>query len=244
MPSPLAAECTTSVSPACSRPRLKRARCEVWNVSRNAVASASSNSGGASNTEMASATAYSAMPPSAFLVMATTRLPSHASAPSPTCVDHAAHVHAQRERRRGRHRDEVAPAAVDVVEVQRGRAHLDPHLVRSRLGRSTVCTARTSPGCPWRVTCRAFMSATRGSPSGLSAWARRVLDDLSAGASMQCGRGLSHDCSFPIPPPSKGVASRRVIRPWRRELAAVRAFTKLCASRFPCLPRTSLPTRP
>ena len=83
VPSPLAAECTTSVSPGWRRPRLKSARCDVWNDSRNAVASASSNSGGASKTEMASAMAYSAMPPSAFLVMATTRLPSHDSAPSP-----------------------------------------------------------------------------------------------------------------------------------------------------------------
>jgi hypothetical protein len=51
--------------------------------------------GGASKTEMASAMAYSAMPPRAFLVMATTRLPSHDSAPSPGGVDHAADVHAQ-----------------------------------------------------------------------------------------------------------------------------------------------------
>ena len=83
VPSPLAAECTTSVSPAWRRPRLKRARWDVWNDSRKAVASASSKLGGASNTEMASAMAYSAMPPSAFLVMATTRWPSHDSAPSP-----------------------------------------------------------------------------------------------------------------------------------------------------------------
>src|SRR5690348_6721075 len=82
-PSPLAAECTTIVSPARSRPRRNRARCDAWNGSRNAAAPASSKPGGAAKTETASAMAYSAMPPSAILVMATTRWPSQASPPGP-----------------------------------------------------------------------------------------------------------------------------------------------------------------
>ena len=94
------------------------------------MASASSNSGGASNTEMASAIAYSAIPPSAFLVMATTRLPEPALGTLAGGIDDAAHVHAERERRRRGDRDQVAPAAVDVVEVERSGA--DP--------------TRTSPG--------------------------------------------------------------------------------------------------
>jgi hypothetical protein len=49
-------------------------------------------------------------------------------------VDHAAHVHAQRERRRGGDRDQISAATIDVVEVQRGRVHLDPHLTGSGLG--------------------------------------------------------------------------------------------------------------
>ena len=49
-------------------------------------------------------------------------------------VDHPADVHAQGERRRCRHRNEVPPAAVDVVEVERGRTDLDADLLRSRLG--------------------------------------------------------------------------------------------------------------
>ena len=69
--------------PARKRPRRNRARCEVWKVSTKAVASASSNCSGASNTETAGAMAYSAMPPRAVLVMATTRLPTQACAPSP-----------------------------------------------------------------------------------------------------------------------------------------------------------------
>ena len=40
----------------------------------------------------------------------------------------------ERERRRRGHRDQLAPAAVDVVEVERGRADLHPHLARSGLG--------------------------------------------------------------------------------------------------------------
>ena len=49
-------------------------------------------------------------------------------------VDDAAHVHAKGERRRRGHRDQVPPAAIDVVEVQGGGTDLDPHLVRPRLG--------------------------------------------------------------------------------------------------------------
>ena len=55
----------------------------MWNVSRNAVASASSSSGGAANTDTAGAIAYSAIPPRAVLVIATTRWPTQVSAPSP-----------------------------------------------------------------------------------------------------------------------------------------------------------------
>ena len=50
---------------------------------------------GASNTEMASAMAYSAMPPSAFLVMATTRLPEPRLGALARGVDDAADVHAR-----------------------------------------------------------------------------------------------------------------------------------------------------
>ena len=48
VPSPLAPACTSSVSPASSRPRRKSARCVVWNGSRKAAASASSSPSGAS----------------------------------------------------------------------------------------------------------------------------------------------------------------------------------------------------
>ncbi len=134
VPRPLAPEWTTSVSPAWSRPRLNRARCDVWNVSKNAVASASSKPGGASNTEMVSAIAYSAMPPSAFLVMATTALAQPGFGARPDGVDHAADVHSQREGRRCGHGDQVAPATVDVVEVQGSRVYRHPDLVRAGLG--------------------------------------------------------------------------------------------------------------
>ena len=48
-------------------------------------------------------------------------------------VDDAANVHAEGERRWCRHRDQVSPAAVDVVEVEGRRSHLDAHLVGSGL---------------------------------------------------------------------------------------------------------------
>ena len=50
------------------------------------------------------------------------------------CVHHAAHIHAECERWGSRQRDEVASAAVDVVEVERCRGHLHSHLVRPGLG--------------------------------------------------------------------------------------------------------------
>jgi hypothetical protein len=50
--------------------------------------------------------------------MATTR---------PDGVNHPADVHAQGERWGRGYRHQLAQAAVDVVEVQRGRSDLDPH---------------------------------------------------------------------------------------------------------------------
>ena len=164
VPSPLAAECTTTVSPARSRPRRNRARCEAWKVRTNAVASASSNCSGASNTEMVSAMAYSAMPPSAVLVMATTRRPSQSSAPSPTAS---------------------TTPHTSMPNVNGGGVGTDTSLPRQRSmslkfndaaptwtrtwpgpgsGRSMVRTANTSPGRPCSVTCRALISAIRPLP--------------------------------------------------------------------------------
>ncbi len=165
VPSPLAAECTTRVSPAWRRPRLKRARWEVWKDRRKAVASTSSKSGGASNTEMASAIAYSAMPPRAFLVMATTRWPSHDSAPSPaasttpqTSMPSVNGGGVGTETRLPRQRSmslKLSDAALTFTRTSPGPGS----------GRSIVRTNKTSPGGPCRVTCTAFMSATRPPPS-------------------------------------------------------------------------------
>ena len=80
-------------------------------------------------------------------------------------VDHPADVHPQGERRRRRHRHEVPPAAVDVVEVERGRADLHPDLLRPRARDARRCAPPAPlPAGPWRVTCRAFMSATNSPP--------------------------------------------------------------------------------
>ena len=97
-------------------------------------------------------------------------------------VDHAAHVHAERERRRGRHRDEVPPTAVDVVEVQRGRAppRPGPRSVPARGAR------RSAPPGPLRVARGGSpavpSSLPRGSPSGLSTAHVKVLTTSPPGS--------------------------------------------------------------
>ena len=104
--------------------------------------------GGASNTEMASAMAYSAMPPSAFLVMATTRWPNHDSAPSPAASTtpqtsmpsvNGGGVGTETSLPRQRSMSlKLSDAAPTLTRTSPGPGS----------GRSMVCTARTSPGCP------------------------------------------------------------------------------------------------
>ena len=92
--------------------------------------------------------AYSAMPPSAFLVMATTRLPNHASAPSPTAstTPHTSMPSVNgggvgTETRFPRQRSmslKFSEAARTCTRTSFGPGS----------GRSSVRTARTSPGGP------------------------------------------------------------------------------------------------
>ncbi len=123
-----------------------------------AAACTSSNRSGASKTETAGAMAYSAIPPSAVLVMATTRRPSHDSAPSPVAST-TPHTSMPRVNGGGvgtdtnvpRHRSmslKLSDAAPTFTRTSPGPGS----------GRSTVRTASTSPGLPCAVTCRAYMS--------------------------------------------------------------------------------------
>ena len=104
--------------------------------------------------------AYSAMPPSAFLVMATTRLPDQASAPSPTAstMPHTSipsvngggvgtETRLPRQRSMSLKFSEAAPTLT--------RTSPEPGS-----GRSTERTSRTSPGWPCRLTCNALICAT------------------------------------------------------------------------------------
>ena len=147
MPSPLAAECTTTVSPACSRPRRNSARCA--GVERE------QEGGGLGVVELGGRVEHRHRRRDGVLgdpaerglgdghdPPAQPRLGAGAGG-----LDHAAHVHAQRVGRRGGDRDELAPAAVDVVEVQRGRGHPRPGPRRGPArAPSTSTTASTSPG--------------------------------------------------------------------------------------------------
>ena len=81
-----------------------------------------------SNAETAGHTAYSAKPPCAPFVIATTRSPTHASAPSPhastTPITSMPGLYGQL----GSHHHVAARDALEVVEVQRDRLHLHAHL--------------------------------------------------------------------------------------------------------------------
>ena len=110
---------------------------------------------------VAATSACSAMPPSDWSAMPTTRRPIHSSAPSPAGVDHPAHVHAERERRLGHHRGHAAAAAGDVAEVQRRGGDRDAHLARPRLRLGDVlATSMASRGGP----CRTTRTARTGAP--------------------------------------------------------------------------------
>ena len=127
-------------------------------------------------------------------MMATTRLPSHASAPSPawSTTPHTSmprvngggvgtETRLPRQRSMSLKFSEAAPTST--------RTSFGPGS-----GRSTVRTSRTSPGGPWRVTCSAFMSATRGSPSGLSL--RRPCGERAGGGSGIRTHGGLHLAAF------------------------------------------------
>ena len=88
-----------------------------------AAASSSSSSGGASNT--LPATASSASPPSDCCGDADDPSADPGLEPLAGGLDHSGHVHAQGERRLGRHRGDPASAAGDVTEVERAGRH--PH---------------------------------------------------------------------------------------------------------------------
>ena len=129
---------TRRCSPACSPARRLSARWPTWNGRVRAAASTSSSSGGASNTAVPGASACSAIPPRDWLQMPSTRRPIHCSAPARRRVDHAAHVHAERERRLGHDAGHAPAGAGDVAEVQRGGGHRDPHTAGLGFGHRDV----------------------------------------------------------------------------------------------------------
>ncbi len=82
-PTPPAAACTSTVSPACSPPRSWSPSHARWNGKKNAAAPVSSSDAGASNTMSTGAITASAWPPNAPCAVATTRRPTQASPPGP-----------------------------------------------------------------------------------------------------------------------------------------------------------------
>ena len=84
-------------------------------------------------------------------------------------LDHPGHVHAQRERRLGRHRRDGASTSGDVAEVEGPGRHPDPHLARARLRRLRVAnlhdvlglTERADPHCPHAVPPQEWADRTK-----------------------------------------------------------------------------------
>jgi hypothetical protein len=83
---------------------------------------------GASKTLPSGAIAYSARPPWASCVIATTRAPDPRVAARARRVHDTADVHPEREGRRHRDRGDATVATVDVVEVERSRGDANAQL--------------------------------------------------------------------------------------------------------------------
>ena len=155
VPSPLAAEWTTSVSPALQPTPPEQGQVGGLEGEQEGGGLGVVELGGASNTETAGAMAYSAMPPRAVLVMATTRRPSHASAPSPAAST-TPHTSMPSVKGGGVGTDTSLPRHRSMsLKLSEAAPTLTRTSPASGSGRSMVRTASTSPGRPCLVTCTA-----------------------------------------------------------------------------------------